>query len=89
MMTNEPRDPEQLAATAAADMPDLSGMPTAAESADTAQFAGPRGGRGIDDGVEQLKWLESKAQSYIRRNPLRSAGLAFAAGYLIAVVRRL
>jgi ElaB/YqjD/DUF883 family membrane-anchored ribosome-binding protein len=47
--------------------------------------------QGLADGnsLEALRHLEHRARDYIRRNPLRSAGLAFAAGYVIAVLRRL
>ena len=35
-----------------------------------------------------LAEAEIRARRYVRRHPLRSAGLAFAAGYLIAALRR-
>jgi ElaB/YqjD/DUF883 family membrane-anchored ribosome-binding protein len=107
-MSDDPRDPERLAESAAADMTDLSGMPTADEAVSAAaaatgpQTATARPFRGrteypldqtleesLEQAKERLRRLEGQAQTYIRRNPLRSAGLAFAAGYLIAVARRL
>ncbi|MFU8816573.1 MAG: hypothetical protein ACNA7W_14590 [Pseudomonadales bacterium] len=46
-----------------------------------------------EDARQHLERLQQQARErasgYIRRNPLRAAGLAFAAGYLIAVLRRL
>jgi ElaB/YqjD/DUF883 family membrane-anchored ribosome-binding protein len=42
-----------------------------------------------DDSMEELRRVEQEAQAYIRRTPLRTVAMAFAAGYLIAVLRRL
>jgi ElaB/YqjD/DUF883 family membrane-anchored ribosome-binding protein len=43
----------------------------------------------MDDPAEELRRLEHEAQAYVRRNPLRTVAVAFAAGYLIARIRRL
>jgi hypothetical protein len=93
-MNHDPRDPEHLAETAAADMTDLSGMPTAAETTgETGEtrtgWQGFGGAHEHQFDLETLREFEKQAQAYVRRNPLRSAGLAFAAGLLIAVARRL
>jgi ElaB/YqjD/DUF883 family membrane-anchored ribosome-binding protein len=42
-----------------------------------------------EDPVGELRRVEQETEAYIRRNPLRSVAMAFAAGYLIAMIRRL